>query len=218
MAFTRRPFPGKVSINLNGNALSTVNEHRHLGLILSSDLRWSAHIDKILSKARRLLNTIIRLRRTLSRKALILYYSFYNTTRIKKSVFYISAIDVSCPEDTLVDYCLSRQVRVASCRFLNSKHFGTKSARLVVSAEDAEATNIVNESFWPENIRARPWKFPENPPDRKDKHPRWLKARLQWLQQLNLQDKTWHPFRLWRLQTPWAMLPQVPPWILPWIP
>ena len=39
MAFTRRPFRSKVSINLNGNALSTVNEHRHLGLILSSDLR-----------------------------------------------------------------------------------------------------------------------------------------------------------------------------------
>ena len=100
-------------------------------------------------------------------------------TRIKKSVFYISGIDVSCPEDTLVDYCLNRQVRVASCGFLNSKHFGTKSARLVVSAEDAEATNIVNESFWPENIRARPWKFPETPPDRKDEHPRWLKARSQ---------------------------------------
>ena len=77
MAFTRRPFPSKVSINLNGNALSTVNEHRHLGLILSSDLRWSAHIDKILSKAGRLLYTIIHLRRTLSRKALILYYSLY---------------------------------------------------------------------------------------------------------------------------------------------
>ena len=88
-------------------------------------------------------------------------------------------IDVSCPEDTLVDYCLNRQVRVASCGFLNSKHFGTKSARLVVSADDAEATNIVNESFWPENIRARPWKFPETPPDRKDEHPRWLKARSQ---------------------------------------
>ena len=77
MAFTRRPFPCKVSINLNGNALSTVNEDRHLGLILSSDLRWSAHIDKILSKAGRLLYTIIGLRRTLSRKALILYYSLY---------------------------------------------------------------------------------------------------------------------------------------------
>ena len=77
MAFTRSPFPSKVSINLNGNALSTVNEHRHLGLILYSDLRWSAHIDKILSKAGRLLYTIMRLRRTLSRKALILYYSLY---------------------------------------------------------------------------------------------------------------------------------------------
>ena len=47
-AFTRLSFPSKVFINLNDNALSTVNEHRHLGLILSSDLRWSAHIDKIL--------------------------------------------------------------------------------------------------------------------------------------------------------------------------
>ena len=79
MAFTRRPFefPSKVFIHLNGNALSTVNEHRHLGLTLSSDLRWSAHIDKILSKAGRLLCTIIRLRRTLSRKAPILYFSLY---------------------------------------------------------------------------------------------------------------------------------------------
>ena len=50
MAFTRSPFPSEVSINLNGNALSTVNEHRHLGLTLSSDLRWSAHIDKICQK------------------------------------------------------------------------------------------------------------------------------------------------------------------------
>ena len=132
-------------------------------------------------------------------------------TRIKKSVFCISGIDVSCPEDTLVNYCLSRQVRVESCRFLKSKHFGTQSARLVVSAEDAQATNMVNESFWPENITARPWKFPETVPDRKDEHPRWPKARSQWLQQLNLQDKTWHPFRLWRLQTARAMHPQVPP-------
>ena len=77
MAFTRRPFPSKVSINLNCNALSTVNEHKHVGLILSSDLCWSVHIDKILSKAGRLLYTIIRLRRTFSRKALILSYSLY---------------------------------------------------------------------------------------------------------------------------------------------
>ena len=77
MAFKRRPFPSKVSINLNGNALSTVNEHRYLGLILSSDLHWSVQIDKILSKSGHLLYTIIRLRCTLSRKAFITYYSLY---------------------------------------------------------------------------------------------------------------------------------------------
>ena len=77
MAFTRRPFPSKISINLNGNALSTVNEHRHLGLILSSDLRWSAHIDKFCQKHDAYSTPSYVLRRTLSRKALVLYYSLY---------------------------------------------------------------------------------------------------------------------------------------------
>ena len=77
MAFTRSPFRTNFSINLNGNTLSTVNQQKHLGLILSTDLRWSAHVDKILSKAARLLYTMKRLRCTLSRKALTLYYCQY---------------------------------------------------------------------------------------------------------------------------------------------
>ena len=32
-------------------------------------------------------------------------------TRITKTVFYVSGIDASCPEDTLVNYCLTLQVR-----------------------------------------------------------------------------------------------------------
>ena len=53
-------------------------------------------------------------------------------------------------------YCRSKNVRVSSCRFLKSKLFGTKSARLSVSVEDAEAANILDEEFWPDNITARP--------------------------------------------------------------
>ena len=53
-------------------------------------------------------------------------------------------------------YCAQRKWSV----LLVCTIFGTKSARLSVSAEDAEAANILDEEFWPDNITARPWKFP----------------------------------------------------------
>ena len=43
MEFTRRPIPSDLAINLNGTQLRKVKEQRHLGLILSSDLRWTEH-------------------------------------------------------------------------------------------------------------------------------------------------------------------------------
>ena len=50
---------------------------RHLGLVLTSDLRWTAHVNQVLSKAARLLHTLKRLRCTLSKAALTLYYCLY---------------------------------------------------------------------------------------------------------------------------------------------
>ena len=38
--------------------LRKVEEQRHLGLILSSDLRWTEHTNRVLSKAARLLHTL----------------------------------------------------------------------------------------------------------------------------------------------------------------
>ena len=79
---------------------------------------------------------------------------------IKRCVLFVGGIDVDCDETALIKFCRSKNVRVSSCRFLRSKLFGTKSARLSVSAEDAEAANILDKDFWPDNITARPWKFP----------------------------------------------------------
>ena len=62
MEFTRRPIPSDLAINLNGTQLRKVKEQRHLGLILSSDLRWTEHTNRVLSKAARLLHTLRRLR------------------------------------------------------------------------------------------------------------------------------------------------------------
>ena len=58
-------------------------------------------------------------------------------------VLFVGGIDVDCDEAARIKYCRSKNVRVSSCRFLRSKLFGTKSARLSVSAEDAEAANIL---------------------------------------------------------------------------
>ena len=77
MEFTRRPFSSDFAINLNGNTLKKVRMQRHLGLVLTSDLRWTAHVNQVLSKAARLLHTLKRLLCTLSKAALTLYYCLY---------------------------------------------------------------------------------------------------------------------------------------------
>ena len=77
MEFTRRPIPSDLAINLNGTQLRNVKEQRHLGLILSSDLRWTEHTNRVLSKAARLLHTLRKLRNSLSRQALLFYYCLY---------------------------------------------------------------------------------------------------------------------------------------------
>ena len=77
MEFTRRPIPSDLAINLNGTQLRKVKEQRHLGLILSFDLRWTEHTNRVLSKAARLLHTLRRLRNSLSRQALLFYYCLY---------------------------------------------------------------------------------------------------------------------------------------------
>ena len=66
MEFTRRPIPSDLAINLNGTQLRKVEEQRHLGLILSSDLRWTEHTNRVLSKGARLHHTLRRLRNLLS--------------------------------------------------------------------------------------------------------------------------------------------------------
>ena len=78
MEFTRRPFSSDFAINLNSNTLKKVRMQRHLGLVLTSDLRWTAHVNQVLSKAARLLPTgLKRLRCTLSKAALTLYYCLH---------------------------------------------------------------------------------------------------------------------------------------------
>ena len=58
-------------IYLYGEPLPRASQQRHLGIIISADLRWSHHISHILNKARRLLGVLKRLRSSLSQQGLL---------------------------------------------------------------------------------------------------------------------------------------------------
>ena len=79
---------------------------------------------------------------------------------IRKTVFFLGGISPECSADDITTYCSERGIMVSACRLLESRLFGTKSARLSVSQADALKENILGESFWPENITIRPWHFP----------------------------------------------------------
>ena len=79
---------------------------------------------------------------------------FHTIGPCKKAAFACLATDVK--EDT---FTFTFTIRVASCGLLPSNFFGTKSARLIVSEDDAENAKITGEEFWPENVRVRAWKF-----------------------------------------------------------
>ena len=77
METSRRPLPTPLSIKLAQDALTKVQSHRHLGVILSHDLRWSNHVDYILTKATRLLSVLRRLRSSLDQESLSHMYLTY---------------------------------------------------------------------------------------------------------------------------------------------
>ncbi len=59
---------------LHGQILNQVHEHKHLGIILSTDMKWTSYIDSIVNKGSSRVNGIRRLRHILTRKAKINLY------------------------------------------------------------------------------------------------------------------------------------------------
>ena len=77
MEVYRRCLPANLNIHLNGMLLNKADAHRHLGMIISSDLRWREHIDNCISRGCKLLGLLKRLRRSLSISALSMFYRTY---------------------------------------------------------------------------------------------------------------------------------------------
>ena len=65
----------------NGEEINQVDRHKHMGIMLSSDLTWQSHVDDIVSKADTRLNIMSRLHYLLDRNILkTMYTSFVRPT------------------------------------------------------------------------------------------------------------------------------------------
>lgn len=77
MEVTRRTLPSTYEITLDNHRLTKATRHKHLGVQISADLRWTAHVEYVLAKASRQLGVLRRLRSSLTRPALCLFYKVY---------------------------------------------------------------------------------------------------------------------------------------------
>ena len=78
LLFTRkRNIINQPPIYLNGSEVKSVEEHKHLGLVLDTKLTFSAHINEKLLKARQGLGILKTLNRYLSVKTLDQIYKMY---------------------------------------------------------------------------------------------------------------------------------------------
>ena len=66
-----------LNITLQNTPLTQVRSHRHLGLIIQADLRWTEHIHSKIKKARRQLFQLRRIRDAIHKSALINVYCSY---------------------------------------------------------------------------------------------------------------------------------------------
>ena len=66
---------------LQGQVIESVMTHKHLGIVLSHNLRWSAHINDIVAKCTKKINLMKKFKFELDRKSLeTIYFSFIRPT------------------------------------------------------------------------------------------------------------------------------------------
>ena len=60
MSVCRSRSPGVKDYTLYNQTLVAVQQHPYLGVLLSSDLRWNSHVDRIANQSRPMVNTWIK--------------------------------------------------------------------------------------------------------------------------------------------------------------
>ena len=77
MLISNKRNPSYSQVSFQESALEYVTVHKHLGLLIRSDLSWSTHINFIVNKAKRLTGIMKLLQYKLSRRSLeIIYFSY----------------------------------------------------------------------------------------------------------------------------------------------
>ena len=66
-----------IHITLHSTRLQQVHQHRHLGVTLQDDLRWTQHIIETTNKAKKLLHQLHKTRSTMNASSLLLIYTTY---------------------------------------------------------------------------------------------------------------------------------------------
>ena len=98
--------------------VENVTEHKHLGLLIRSDLTWKSHIDGLVNKSMKMVNILKFLQYRLSRKSLeILYLSF-----IRPTLEYGSIIWDGC---TSIQSKQLENVQLAAARVITGATRGT---------------------------------------------------------------------------------------------
>ena len=110
-------------ISFQGHVLQDTNNHKHLGITLRSDLRWSDHISDITNKASKLVGIMKSLKYILDRPILeTIYISF-----VRPILEYASPVWSGCTES---DQDKLEYVQLEAARVVTSAMHGTSNAKL----------------------------------------------------------------------------------------
>ena len=74
-----------IELQFGGTTLHNVNEHKHLGITLMSNGKWTSRIDNICNSAYKQINVLRKLKYTLNRETLLKIYntSFYLVSNMR---------------------------------------------------------------------------------------------------------------------------------------
>ena len=78
---SKRIKPYHPPLQMNDQDLHVVNSHKHLGVIISDNGQWNAHIDYIVKKTYNRLNIMRKSRTFLFRKKIYFFYKTFNGVR-----------------------------------------------------------------------------------------------------------------------------------------
>ena len=109
--FTLRLLDHLPNITFDGTPIKFVNEHKHLGLTLSSNDQWHCHIDNIISSASKVLGIMRKLKFTFSRLHWTRYFYRSNCSNVSSDLFRIF-----CLLPLTVDVRKRVKMLVLSCR------------------------------------------------------------------------------------------------------